>query len=72
MPRLSANPRVHTAGRVTAPYLPGGTARRYAIWEMQVARGQEPCFRTPVRFECETMDCPWREECLDLRAIWRQ
>lgn len=44
--------------------------RRWAIWQEQEAAGQQACFATPLRLICTKMDCPWRSECLKLRADW--
>lgn len=46
-------------------------SRRYVIWGMQVEAGHEPCFGTAVRFVCDEYECPFRKECLGLRAHWR-
>ncbi|HEX7113404.1 MAG TPA: hypothetical protein VF216_13245 [Mizugakiibacter sp.] len=44
--------------------------RRWAIWQEQEAAGQQACFATPLRLICTKMDCPWRSECMKLRADW--
>ncbi|GAP67074.1 hypothetical protein MBSD_n2390 [Mizugakiibacter sediminis] len=46
------------------------SARRWAIWQEQEAAGQQACFATPLRLVCRKMDCPWRGECMKLRADW--
>lgn len=46
------------------------SARRWAIWQEQEAAGQQACFATPLRLACAKMDCPWRSECMKLRADW--
>ncbi|MGD8827064.1 MAG: hypothetical protein PVG21_00060 [Gammaproteobacteria bacterium] len=46
--------------------------RRYQIWARQAANGQTPCFGTPTRYFCDDWDCPFRAECLQLRAAWRR
>ncbi len=48
------------------------TARRWEIWAQQAAAGKVPCFATELRFNCEELHCPWREECQLLRAEWRR
>lgn len=55
------------------PY-PSGSAsrRRYAIWELQNAAGDTPCFGTCQRLICTDNDCPYRAECLRLKASWRR
>jgi hypothetical protein len=49
-----------------------GSARRWNIWAQQAAAGKQPCFASEVRFNCRELDCPWRAECLDLRAEWQR
>ncbi len=56
----------------SAHFPESGTARRWAIWALQVRQGLEPCFATSVRFRCEKTDCPWWSECQDLQAEWRR
>lgn len=48
------------------------TARRWDIWAQQAAAGQVPCFATELRFNCDELECPWRDECQLLRAEWRR
>lgn len=47
------------------------TSRRWAVWQLQMARGHRSCFATPERFFCTENDCPFRDECRHLRADWR-
>lgn len=46
--------------------------RRWNIWSEQQGAGHEPCFGTDRRLYCEELNCPWRGECLSLRAEWRR
>lgn len=48
------------------------TRRRYAIWELQTAAGHSPCFGTSQRLVCTERNCPYRRECLRLKASWRR
>lgn len=48
------------------------TRRRYAIWELQSAAGHTPCFGTSQRLICLQRHCPYRRECLRLKASWRR
>lgn len=32
---------------------------------IQAAKGQEPCYATPVNGECSKMECAWRDDCFD-------
>ncbi len=48
------------------------TARRWDIWAQQTAAGRVPCFATELRFNCDELECPWRDECQLLRAEWRR
>lgn len=45
-------------------------SERWNIWRGQLAAGHEPCFATSQRFHCQDVDCPWREQCMRLRAEW--
>jgi len=49
-----------------------GSARRWEIWAQQAAAGRRPCFAGEQRFTCDEADCPWRDECRDLRAEWHR
>lgn len=49
-----------------------GSARRWEIWAQQAAAGRRPCFGGEQRFTCNEADCPWRDECRDLRAEWHR
>ncbi len=53
---------------------PAGSAsrRRWAIWSEQQHLGHEPCFGTEARIFCREASCPWRVECLGLKAEWRR
>lgn len=51
---------------------PGGSARRWEIWAQQAAAGKRPCFASEQRFTCREADCPWHDECRDLRAEWQR
>ncbi len=53
---------------------PMGSAsrRRWAIWSVQQQTGHEPCFGTEARIFCRESACPWRAECLGLKAEWRR
>ncbi|MCE5232431.1 MAG: hypothetical protein LLF91_03865 [Xanthomonadaceae bacterium] len=46
------------------------SARRWAVWTEQEAAGTQACFATPLRLTCAKLDCPWRAECMKLRADW--
>jgi hypothetical protein len=48
------------------------SARRWDIWAQQAASGKRPCFASEHRFTCMEADCPWRNECLGLRAEWHR
>ena len=39
------------------------------IRNIQVLRGDTPCFSTDKRYDC-TEDCEWRQDCRKLRAVW--
>ncbi len=45
--------------------------RKWQVWRMQAARGEECCFRTEARYVCQFENCIFRQECLDLRADWK-
>jgi len=45
---------------------------RWAIWAEQEFLNHQPCFGTERRLFCEERDCPWRSQCLSLRAAWRR
>ncbi|MFO7551816.1 MAG: hypothetical protein R6W80_10440 [Haliea sp.] len=49
-----------------------GSARRWDIWAQQAAAGKRPCFASEQRFTCSEANCPWRDECRDLRAEWHR
>jgi hypothetical protein len=51
---------------------PGLTHHRWQILYAQMAEGHEPCFRTERRHGCPEADCPYRPECMALRAEWRR
>lgn len=60
---------------VTAPQrgvMRSGVQRRWQIRAEQQLAEHEPCFATDRRFFCEETGCPWRAECLALRAEWRR
>ncbi|MGE5626086.1 MAG: hypothetical protein ACM3ZT_11130 [Bacillota bacterium] len=56
------------------PVVPGGrpASLRRIVWAEQEQCGHEPCFGTQRRLFCEESGCPWRGECLSLRAAWRR
>jgi hypothetical protein len=54
-----------------SPILQSSRHRRYQVWAAQQDSGMEPCFATPRRFVCDEQGCPWRDECLSLRAEWK-
>lgn len=39
------------------------------IREIQIQRGEEPCYSTDKRYDCE-QQCEWRRDCVKLRAVW--
>lgn len=43
--------------------------RRYQVWAEQQKANHELCFGTARRYICDAA-CPWRAECLSLRAEW--
>lgn len=45
---------------------------RWTIWGEQQRAGHQPCFGTERRMFCEELRCPWRGDCLSLRAEWRR
>jgi hypothetical protein len=46
--------------------------RRWQVLRQQLRDGHEPCFGTERRHACpERETCPYRAECLGLRAAWR-
>lgn len=45
---------------------------RWDIWAQQAARGDTPCFATAARNTCRHLECPWRGQCLALKAEWRR
>lgn len=51
--------------RASIPY----TSRTQTIRNIQLVRGQEPCFATAKRHGC-TEPCEWAKECRKLRAQW--
>lgn len=46
------------------------TRRRWDILSAQMRSGHEPCFQTERRHACDEAQCPWRSECLSMRAQW--
>ena len=48
------------------------TQRRWQVLYEQMQRDHEPCFQTDQRHACAEFDCPWRAECMALRAEWRR
>lgn len=48
------------------------TARRWAIWSLQLRQGMDPCFGTEARFVCRDTGCPWWDECQELQAEWQR
>ena len=46
------------------------TQRRWQILTEQMREGHEPCFQTERRHACGELACPWRAECVSLRAEW--
>lgn len=46
------------------------TRRRWDILTEQMRSGHEPCFQTEGRHACGETQCPWRAECLSMRAEW--
>lgn len=63
---------LRAAPLMAASVQPRPSQLRRSIWVQQEGRGHEPCFATERRFFCEETDCPWRAECLSLRAEWRR
>lgn len=45
---------------------------RWNVWAEQERQGRTPCFGTEARNACRKVDCPWRRECLSLKAEWRR
>ncbi|BBI99703.1 hypothetical protein FGKAn22_13960 [Ferrigenium kumadai] len=39
------------------------------VRNVQIRRGNEPCFSTEKRYNCEE-DCEWSRSCRKLRAVW--
>lgn len=48
------------------------TRRRWRIWAHQADRGEVPCFATDLRHTCRDTGCPWRGDCLSLKAEWQR
>jgi hypothetical protein len=48
------------------------TQRRWQVLYQQLQCDHEPCFQTEKRHSCKETTCPWRTECLALRAEWRR
>lgn len=48
------------------------TRRRWQILGSQMREGHEPCFQTERRHACPEVECPWRTECVVMRADWRR
>lgn len=46
--------------------------RRWRIWAQQAEQGALPCFATETRNTCQETACPWRDECLALKAEWKR
>ncbi|HRQ65578.1 MAG TPA: hypothetical protein PKZ76_12085 [Xanthomonadaceae bacterium] len=67
---LPALPSPGSAHRVSGPIIRSTRDRRYQVWSVQQSEGKDPCFATARRFVCDQFDCPWRSECLSLRAEW--
>lgn len=66
---------LHLTGAAATMLLPAAgrpMQRRWAIWGEQARAGHEPCYGTERRLTCEEIQCPWRRECLALRAVWRR
>ena len=40
-----------------------------AVRAIQMQRGEEPCFSSDKRYNCEEQ-CEWRKDCIKLRAVW--
>lgn len=66
------NGRIHPAARPAAPFATSFASRRWGVWQRQLEAGHEPCFGTSERFFCAETDCPFRSECLGLRAAWKR
>jgi hypothetical protein len=41
------------------------------IRNIQIQRGEEPCYMSDKRYGCTTQ-CEWRHECCKLKAQWRR
>lgn len=48
----------------------GTASHRWRIWSEQKRLGMKPCFATEQRFLCKKNNCPWWDDCQDLRAEW--
>jgi hypothetical protein len=47
-------------------------AQEFSVWAEQERANHMRCFGTERRFTCEEIECPWRAECISLRAEWRR
>jgi len=58
------------------PSLPTGyMVKKYSvsrIHRMQLARGEETCFRTDSRYACKNQNCPLKTECKRKIAAWQR
>lgn len=45
------------------------TSQKMLIRTIQMQRGEEPCYSTDKRYNCNEV-CEWRASCQKLRAIW--
>lgn len=46
------------------------TRERWKVLYSQLSSGREPCYQTEQRLVCTDDTCPWRQDCLALRAEW--
>jgi len=47
------------------------SSKKSLIRAMQKAQGQEPCFLSDARYECDSV-CGWSGECKKLTSEWKR
>ena len=65
----SSQTQQETAGRMGFNEYSRHSSQASAVRMIQKQRGEEPCFSTDKRYNCEEQ-CAWRKDCLKLRAVW--
>ncbi len=69
MEMSSAQSQQTTAGRSGFDEYGYRPLKASVIREIQIQCGEEPCYSTDKRYDCE-QQCEWRRDCVKLRAVW--